>query len=157
LNGKEALTFVEILILKKMKTLSSLFFGLLLSLQFQSFAQSTNTKHKIVFQLTTADTMAHKALMKQLANIKSVSPETEIEVVCHGPGLEMIQKQKTVVLKGIQTAKANGVVFQACEFSLKERKVEKEAILSEASFVKAGIIHIVEKQEAGWSYIKAGF
>jgi intracellular sulfur oxidation DsrE/DsrF family protein len=107
--------------------------------------------------MTTADTLAHKALMKQLGNIKSVAPETEIEVVCHGPGLEMLQKEKTIVLKGIQTAKANGVVFQACEFSLKERKVEKSAIIMEASYVKAGIIHIVVKQEAGWSYIKAGF
>lgn len=26
-----------------------------------------------------------------------------------------------------------------------------------AGFVKAGIIHIVERQEDGWSYIKAGF
>lgn len=113
--------------------------------------------HKIVFQLTTSDTLSHKALMKQLKNIKSVSPTTEIEVVCHGPGLEMLQINKTIVLKGIQEAKKNGVQFQACEFSLKERKVEKELIIAEAGFVPAGIIYIVEKQELGWSYIKSGF
>ena len=140
-----------------MKTLKALLLGLLITLNFQFFAQTEKSHHKIVFQMTTSDTLAHKALMKQLENIKSVAPETEIEVVCHGPGLEMLQKEKTIVLKGIQTAKANGVVFQACEFSLKERKVEKSAIITEAGYVKAGIIHIVEKQEAGWSYIKAGF
>jgi intracellular sulfur oxidation DsrE/DsrF family protein len=140
-----------------MKTLKSIVLALFVLSSAISFSQTEKSHHKIVFQMTTADTMAHKALMKQLGNIKSVAPETEIEVVCHGPGLEMLQKEKTIVLKGIQTAKANGVIFQACEFSLKERKVEKSAIIMEASYVKAGIIHIVEKQEAGWSYIKAGF
>ena len=52
--------------------------------------KSKDTVHKIVFQLTTNDTMAHKSLMKQLNNITSVAPSTKIEVVCHGPGLDML-------------------------------------------------------------------
>lgn len=115
------------------------------------------SEHKIVFQLTTSDTLAHKALMKQLTNIKSVAPETEIEVVCHGPGLDMLVSGKTTVLKGIQFAKEKGVEFSACEFSMKERKVDRESIIKESSFVPAGIIEIVIKQEQGWSYIKSGF
>ena len=53
--------------------------------------------HRIIFQLTTDDSLAHKSLMKQLANITSVAPDTEIEVVCHGPGLNMLVKSKSVV------------------------------------------------------------
>jgi hypothetical protein len=113
--------------------------------------------HKIVFQLTTADTMSHKALMKQLGNIMLVAPETKIEVVCHGPGLDMLLSNKTTVLKGIQNSKEKGVVFIACEFSIKERKLDKANIISEAGFVPAGIIEIVTKQEEGWMYIKSGF
>ena len=122
-----------------------------------SCAQDQVKSHKIIFQLSTADTLAHKALMKQLKNIHKVSPTTEMEVVCHGPGLEMLQKEKSVVFSGIKTAAENGVKFQACEFSLKERNIEKSSIVSLAGFVPAGIIHIVTKQEEGWSYIKAGF
>jgi uncharacterized protein len=121
------------------------------------FAQESSKSHKIIFQLTTSDTLAHKALMKQLNNIHSVSPETKIEVVCHGPGLEMLQKNKSVVQLGIQKATENGVQFKACEFSLKERKVEKSNIIPESGFVQAGILYIVEKQEIGWIYIKSGF
>ena len=95
--------------------------------------------------------------MKQLTNIKSVAPETKIEVVCHGPGLDMLVSGKTTVLKGIQSAKEKGVEFMACEFSMKERKVDKESIIKESGFVAAGIIEIVIKQEQGWSYIKSGF
>ncbi|MDX2173841.1 MAG: DsrE family protein [Bacteroidota bacterium] len=106
-----------------------------------------SSTHKIVFQLTTADTLSHKALMKQLTNIKSVAPDTKIEVVCHGPGLDMLLSNKTVVLKGIQSSKEKGVEFRACEFSIKERKLDKSNIISEAGFVAAGIIEIVTKQE----------
>jgi intracellular sulfur oxidation DsrE/DsrF family protein len=135
-------------------TLLIAFLGFLASF---SNAQIQDKSHKIIFQLTTADTMAHKALMKQLKNIHSVSPTTEMEVVCHGPGLEMLNKEKSVVLYAISTAVSKGVKFQACEFSLKERNIERSAITSLAGFVPAGIIHIVSKQEEGWTYIKAGF
>jgi intracellular sulfur oxidation DsrE/DsrF family protein len=133
-----------------------LFFNLLLG--FGQLANSqTTSSHKIIFQLTTADTLAHKALMKQIKNIKSVSPETKIEVVCHGPGLEMLQKEKSTVRNGIKESTKMGVEFKACEFSLKERKVEKSSIVEESGFVEAGILYIVSKQEQGWIYIKAGF
>jgi intracellular sulfur oxidation DsrE/DsrF family protein len=134
-----------------------IFFLFALFLAQVSHAQDQVKSHKIIFQLTSADTMAHKALMKQLNNIHSVSPATEMEVVCHGPGLDMLHKDMSVVFSGIKTAVGNGVKFQACEFSLKERKIEKSAIVSIAGFVPAGIIHIVSKQEEGWTYIKAGF
>lgn len=120
-------------------------------------AEVTKTIHKIVFQLTTSDTLAHKALMKQLVNIKTVAPDTKIEVVCHGPGLDLLLSNKTVVHEKIKTAKEKGVEFIACEFSLKERKLDKSTIISEAGFVPAGIIEIVIKQEQGWTYIKSGF
>ncbi|MBL7920711.1 MAG: DsrE family protein [Bacteroidia bacterium] len=119
--------------------------------------EAIKSPHKIVFQLTTADTLAHKALMKQLGNIKLVSPDTKIEVVCHGPGLDMLLINKTTVLKGIQASKEKGVEFMACEFSIKERKLEKSNIITEAGFVPAGILEIVSKQEDGWMYIKSGF
>lgn len=126
-----------------------------------SFAQKKEKKskesHKIVFQLTTADTTAHKALMKQLANITSVSPKTKIEVVCHGPGLDMLRNDKSIVSTKIEKFAAQGVVFNVCQFSMKERDVAAEQILSSAKFVEAGILYIVDLQSKGWFYIKSGF
>ncbi len=113
-------------------------------------------EHRIIFQLTTGDTIAHKQLIKQFSNMLSVSPTTQIEVVCHGAGLDMLVSSKTIVGEKIKHFAEKGVKFNACEFSMKERKVEKSAIHESAGFVKAGIIEIVSKQEQGWSYIKAG-
>lgn len=113
--------------------------------------------YNIVFQLTTADTMAHKALMKQIGNITSVAPETKIEVVCHGPGLTMLQPDKSVVTAKLEGYAKKGILFSACEFSMSERNVKKEEITPAAGYVKAGILHIVSRQAEGWFYIKAGF
>lgn len=111
---------------------------------------------KIVMQLATADTTAHKMLMKQLKNILSVAPDTKIEVVCHGPGLSMLVSEKTIVAKQLQEAAEKGVDFAACRFSMKERNVTEEQLMKQARIVEAGIIEIVDKQNLGWAYIKAG-
>ena len=41
---------------------------------------------KIVFQLTSADTVIHQTLMSQLKNYFGVAPDMQVEVVCHGGG-----------------------------------------------------------------------
>jgi intracellular sulfur oxidation DsrE/DsrF family protein len=113
--------------------------------------------HKIVFQFSTEDTLAQKALMKQLNNILTVAPDTKIEVVCHGPGLNMLLTSKSMVAEKISQMTKRGVNFLACEFSMSERNVSKDKIIPDAGFIKAGIVEIVSKQEEGWSYIKSGF
>jgi intracellular sulfur oxidation DsrE/DsrF family protein len=113
--------------------------------------------HKIIFQLTQADTLVQKTLMKQINNILTVAPDTKIEVVCHGPGIALLLKDKTIVADKLENLVVKGVAFNACEFTMKERKVDKSALVSVAGTVPAGILEIVTKQEEGWSYIKAGF
>lgn len=138
----------------------TLFASLLAGIKAQNSAQSEHLSpapHKIIFQLSSGDTMSHKALMKQLGNILSVAPDTKIEIVCHGPGLDFLVKDKSVVAPKLGPFKEKGVVFNACEFSMKERSVDKSRIVAEATYVPAGIIAIVSKQEQGWSYIKSGF
>jgi intracellular sulfur oxidation DsrE/DsrF family protein len=95
--------------------------------------------------------------MKQLNNITTVSPETKVEVVCHGPGLNMIMTEKTIVHDNIQAMSKKGVVFVACEFSMTERNVSKDQIISESIYTKAGILYIVSRIEEGYNYIKSGF
>lgn len=118
---------------------------------------NTDKHHQIVFQLSSEDSVVHKALMKQLNNILTAEPNSTIEIVCHGPGMGMLINGKTIVHEKIQQLKKRGVEFVVCEFSMSERKVTKDQIIPEAGFVKFGILEIIAKQEAGWSYIKSGF
>lgn len=120
-------------------------------------AAKTSNQHKVVIQLTSEDSLVHKSLMKQLNNILTAAPDTKIEVVCHGPGINMLVIDKTIVHDRIQQLKLKGVLFMACENTLRERNISKEKIISEAGFVPSALVEIITKQEEGWSYIKAGF
>lgn len=115
------------------------------------------TPHKIIFQMASGDTLVHKQLMKQLNNILAVAPSTKMEVVCHGPGLDMLITDKTIIADKVKKLIAAGVVFNACEFSMKDKNIVRNQILAEAGTVPAGILEIVARQEQGWSYIKSGF
>ncbi|MDX1907953.1 MAG: DsrE family protein [Bacteroidia bacterium] len=120
-------------------------------------AAQTPEPHRIVFQMTSADSTVHKAFIRQLGNIISVAPDARIEVVCHGPGLDMVLSEQSRVKKGIADMSAKGIVFVGCEFTLKQRNLTREALTSGVGTVPSAIIEIVTKQEEGWSYIKSGF
>ena len=116
----------------------------------------TNKKLKVVFQLTTADTLSQKALIKQLNNFLKAAPNAQLEVVCHNNGITFLQSNVTKQAEGIKALAARGVDFVACENTLRERKIDKKDLLTEIRYVPAGVVEIVLKQDKGWAYIKAG-
>ncbi len=114
-------------------------------------------KYKMVIQLTNGDTAVHRATVKQMFNALTAAPNTKIEIVCHNNGIAFLQSAKTIFGDKIKELQAKGVVFAACENTLRERKIDKTEIVSDAIFVPAGIIEVVDKQSKKWAYIKAGF
>jgi intracellular sulfur oxidation DsrE/DsrF family protein len=122
------------------------------------FSFQLSAQHRIVMQLSSNDTLVWKGLMNNLKHLKAGwSDSVIIEVVAHGPGIDLLTKGKTTQLEKIAGFRSMGITFFACENTMTERKIPKEMIIPEAGFVKMGIGEIVMKQEQGWSYIKAGF
>ena len=78
-------------------------------------------------------------------------------MVCHGPGIFMLYKDKSIVTAKIKEMKTRGVSFVAFENTMIAKKINKEDLLEELDYVKMGIGEIIFKQEAGWSFVKAGF
>jgi len=115
-----------------------------------------NTPYKVVYHLTTADTLAHKALIKQLNNLLAAAPKAQLEVVCHNMGIYFLVTEKTQQAAGIRDLKARGVDFVGCENTLRERKINRSELMPEVRTVPAGILEIVKKQRKKWAYIKAG-
>jgi uncharacterized protein len=126
---------------------------------FSAQAQTTApNKHRMVMQLSSSDTLVWKGLMNNLKHLKAGwGDSVQIEVVAHGPGIEMLMKNKTTQQEKIASFTKAGIVFMACENTLKEKNIPKESIIPDAIFVPMGIGEIVRKQEQGWSYIKVGF
>ncbi|MBL7985732.1 MAG: DsrE family protein [Flavobacteriales bacterium] len=129
---------------------------LLLS-SFMVLAQDSVRQHRIVMQLTSGDTLVHKNLMKQFKNMLEAAPTLQLELVCHGPGMDLLMGDRSIVAGKVKEFTGKGITFLACDNTIRERQLDPTKVLPEAGHVKAGIIHIVERQEDGWSYIKAGF
>lgn len=119
--------------------------------------QNEKKTHRIVFHITTPDTAAYRALSRQIVHVLEYWPAAQIEVVAHNKGIGMLEKKKSNVADKITALTAQGVRFVACEQTMKIQKLEKSDILPDAGFVERGVVHVVERQEEGWAYIKAGF
>lgn len=141
------------------------FFMAFLLLSFCSsdmFGQATkpNKKHKthkIVFQVITGDTTEHKSLMRQLNHMLTLEPKSLIEVVCHGPGLDMLMKESSVVLDKLAELANKKVDFVGCEATMARKNIDRTGLIDQCRTVPGGMMEIVYKQEAGYSYIKAGY
>jgi intracellular sulfur oxidation DsrE/DsrF family protein len=141
-------------LMKKLLLLSFLSLGIIATAQAQDKAPR---QHRIVMQLVSGDTLVHKGLMRQLRNMLEAAPTMQMEVVCHGPGMDLLMSDRSIVADKVQYFSGRGIVFLACENTIKEKQLDRSKVFPVAGFVQAGIIHIVERQEDGWSYIKAGF
>lgn len=123
----------------------------------QSANSAANPDHKIVIQLNTADTLAWTATMGNIKNLQKIWPEhLKVEVVVHGLALDLLVASKTPMAKDITELSKTGVNFMACENSMRKHHIVKADLVLEAFTVPSGVAEVVIKQEAGWSYLKAG-
>lgn len=111
-------------------------------------------KHKIVMQFSVGDSTEQASLVGQVGNIRSAWPNATVEVVCHSSGLEMLTKAKSKVAASIKDLSSQGVIFAACNNTMRRRNIKKEDLLEQAVVVPSAMIELVSKQESGWSYLK---
>lgn len=127
---------------------------LTLFVAFISFAANAQT-HKVVVQLNTSDTLVWHGALKNISNLQTaLGPTTQIELVAHGSGIGILIDGKTTQKSKIVELAASGVLFKACENTIRERKIDRSTILTQAGTVPSGVAEVVLKQEAGWAYLK---
>ena len=120
-------------------------------------AQNDQKEHKIVIQLNTADTSAWSSTIGNIKNIQKVWPtQLTVEVVVHGKAIDLLVKDKTYFANEIATLTKEGIIFSACENTMRKHKIVKADLLSVANTVPSGVVEVLMKQEQGWSYLKAG-
>ena len=121
------------------------------------YAQTEIKEHKIVIQLNTADTSAWSSTIGNIKNIQKIWPNhLKIEVVVHGKAIDLLVKDKTYFANDIASLTKEGIVFSACENTMRKYKIVKEDLLIEAKTVPSGVVEVILKQEQGWRYLKAG-
>jgi intracellular sulfur oxidation DsrE/DsrF family protein len=125
------------------------------------FAQQANgvidmKPHKIVMQFTDSDSLSQASVVGQVKNIRTAWPNAEIEVVCHGPGLDLLINKTSKASTQVAEWSGKGVVFAACGNTMKRKNLKPEDLLKVSTVVPSAMIELTLKQESGWAYVKGG-
>jgi hypothetical protein len=135
------------------RILSALFFTAF----FLGTASAQEAPYRVVFDLTSRDTLDQRAVLRWINEIHSVNPQAEVEVVMYGKGFEMAMPERSIYIHQVQeAAKDPNVHFRVCAVALKNNKVDASALLKDVQTVPDGIYEIISKQHQGWGYIKVG-
>jgi intracellular sulfur oxidation DsrE/DsrF family protein len=119
-------------------------------------AAAQTASHRVVMQFSDSDSLSQASVTGQVKNIRAVWPDAKIEVVCHGPGLDLLVATKTKAAAAVEEWIKKGVVFAACQNTMQRRKVKPEDLLPTAAMVPSAMIELISKQEEGWAYVKGG-
>lgn len=131
-----------------------LFLFLFLTVSVTLYAQEPP---KVVLHLQTADTLVHKSIVNQIGNIKKEFPQAEVELVCHGPGMDFLMKKKATYINRLNKMKLEKVSYVGCEFTMSQKNIKKEDLVDFATTVPYGVAEIIRKQQQDWLYVKLGF
>ena len=111
--------------------------------------------YRVVFDLTSRDSLDQKAVVRWIREISAASPDVQMEVVMYGKGFELVMPDRSTQLADVQeAAKRPNVTFKVCEIAMKNNKIEKSQLVKEVQTVPDGIHELVMKQQEGWGYIK---
>ena len=111
--------------------------------------------YRVVFDLTSRDSMDQKAVIRWIKEVSAVAPKAEMEVVMYAKGLEMVMPEKSAVTAEVKALidKPN-VSFKVCAIAMKNNNVDTSRLLAGVQVVPDGIYEIVSKQAEHWGYIK---
>jgi len=77
----------------------------------------------------------------------------DVEIVTYGPRIGML-KLESEVGNGVSQAMTQGLNVVACENTMRNQKLKRYDVQCNIGYVKAGVVEIMEKQRAGWAYLR---
>ena len=119
--------------------------------------------HRLVLQVNTNDPAVMNLALNNATNVaqyyKDAGEKVNIEVVTFGPGLHMLREDTSPVKTRIASMALStpSISFKACGNTQENmRKAEDKDIrlVAEAKVVKSGVVHVMELQEQGWTYVR---
>ena len=131
-----------------------LLFGFL-ALATVGFTRSQRQPYRVVFDLTSRDTLEQKAVLRWLKEVGTASPDAQMEVVMYAKGFDLVMPDRSSYIEDVKGAMKNpNVAFKVCAIALKNNNVDKSQLLPGVQVVPDGIYELVSKQQDHWGYIK---
>ena len=138
--------------------LSLLIFGVATSASAEIRSNKPFAEKKVVLQLSDPNPFKQTLVLNVANNlIKHYGPDkVDIEIVAFGPGLRLLFEENANSGR-IASLAANGVRFSACSNTIRNmgKKLEHDPALNENAVpVTAGVVQIMDLQDAGYMLIK---
>jgi len=132
---------------------------------FASAALAESKPHRVTIQVDQNDPQVMNLALNNVNAVieyyRGKNQDVDIDVVAYGPGLHMLRADTSPVQDRIKHFKdlafPGKIQFSACNNTKQGmEKAEGHAIsiLPEATVVPSGVVHVMELQEQGWSYVK---
>ncbi len=122
-------------------------------------AKSNVAEDKVVYHVNDSGAQAVGAL-RNIGNHLEVNPKAKIVVVTHAQGVDFLfegakDKGGNPYNIKVEELKSQGVQFDVCEITLRNRKISKSQFIPEAVFVPSGVAEITRlQQREGYAYLK---
>ncbi|GKQ54978.1 DsrE family protein [Bradyrhizobium sp. Ce-3] len=137
----------------------------MLSLAFTASVPAADKPHHIAIQVDQNDPQVMNLALNNAKNVieyyRARNEDVEIDIVTYGPGLNMLRSDTSPVQDRIKRLKDDvfpgKIQFSACNNTRQGmEKAEGHAIsvVPDATVVPSGVVHLMELQEQGWSYVR---
>jgi intracellular sulfur oxidation DsrE/DsrF family protein len=128
---------------------------LMMSVLLPLLTMAQSAAYKVIFDITSGDTAAHKTVIRQMRGISQSRPDAQLEVAIYGDALAMAMKDKSIIADAVKELSSNKKnSFKVCAATMKRHNVDKSQLLPGIEVVPDAIYEIVTKQHEGWGYIK---
>jgi len=130
-------------------------FLLIITLSGLRSGMAQDMRYRVVFDLTSRDSINQQAVIREIGLIKDASPDASLEVVIYGQGLDLVVTGRSAQQSAVQSLIAgNKASFKVCAMTLKRTNTDKSQLIAGVEIVPDGIYEIISKQHEGWGYIK---
>jgi intracellular sulfur oxidation DsrE/DsrF family protein len=110
---------------------------------------------KVVVHVNFPEAERQGGGLKNIANVLKASPGAQVEVVCHGPGIVLVEKARGAHAEEVAALIRQGVRFVACENTMRQKSIRKEDLLAGVGTVPSGTVEVIRKQQKdGFAYFK---
>ena len=131
-----------------------LFIGVIAVLSL-GLVQAQRQPYRVVFDLTSRDSLDQKAVLRWLKEVGTASPQAQMEVVMYAKGFELVMPERSLLINEVKEAMKNpNVSFKVCAIALKNNNVYKSQLVAGVETVPDVIHELVSKQQDRWGYIK---
>jgi uncharacterized protein len=126
-------------------------------------ADVARKSHRLVLQVNANDPAMMNLALNNATNVAQyyhdIGETVKIDIVAYGPGLHMLRQDTSPVKDRIKAIAGStpSIAFSACGNTRENMtRIESKEIplISEATVVKSGVVHVMELEEQGWTYVK---